>query len=58
MSKKNVHVVKHEGGWAAKKEGAARASVVTTTQSQAIDAGHRPLGNTDSSHRLTGDTFL
>ncbi len=41
MSKKNVHVVKHEGGWAARKAGAARASVVTTTQGEAIDAGRR-----------------
>ena len=36
---KNVHVIKHEGGWAAKKEGASRASVVTPTQGEAIDAG-------------------
>lgn len=41
MARKNVHVVKHEGGWAAKKEGARRASVVTPTQGEAIDAGRR-----------------
>lgn len=38
---KNVHVVKHPAGWAAKKEGAQRASQVTQTQKQAIDAGRR-----------------
>jgi uncharacterized protein YdaT len=38
---KNVHVVKHPSGWAAKKEGAQRASQVTQTQKQAIDAGRR-----------------
>jgi len=38
---KNVHVVRHEGGWAAKKEGTSRASVVTPTQGEAIDAGRR-----------------
>lgn len=38
---KNVHVVKHEGGWAAKKEGGQRSSVVTPTQGAAIDAGRR-----------------
>ena len=38
MAKKNVHVVKHEGGWAAKKEGGKRASAVAPTQGEAIDA--------------------
>ncbi len=41
MANKNVHVVKHEGGWAAKKEGGKRASLVTPTQGEAIDAGRR-----------------
>lgn len=38
---KNVHVVKHPAGWAVKKEGGDRASTVTSTQKQAIDAGRR-----------------
>jgi len=41
MTKKNVHVVKHDAGWAAKKEGGQRASVVTKTQQAAIDAGRK-----------------
>jgi len=39
MSKKNVHIVKHEDGWAVKKEGNDRASSVHPTQQQAVDAG-------------------
>ena len=39
MPKKNVHVVKHEDGWAVKKEGNERASSVHSTQQQAIDVG-------------------
>ena len=39
MAKKNVHVVKHDNGWAVKKEGSERASSVHQTQRQAIDAG-------------------
>lgn len=36
--KKDIHVVPHPEGWATKKEGAARAGKVTTTQKEAIDA--------------------
>lgn len=39
MAKKNVHVVKHDDGWAVKKEGNERASSVHPTQQQAIDVG-------------------
>ncbi len=39
MAKKNVHVVKHDDGWAVKKEGNERASSVHSTQQQAIDVG-------------------
>lgn len=38
---KAVHVVPHKKGWAAKREGASRASVATSTQRDAIDAGRR-----------------
>lgn len=41
MAKNNVHIVKHAEGWAAKREGADRASKVTETQEEAIDAGRR-----------------
>lgn len=36
MTKKDIHVVPHKGGWATKKEGAGRVGVVTDTQKQAI----------------------
>ena len=39
MAKKNVHVVKHDDGWAVKKEGNRRASSVHRTQREAIDSG-------------------
>jgi len=39
MAKKNVHVVKHEDGWAVKKEGNQRASSVHPTQKEAIETG-------------------
>lgn len=41
MAKKNIHIVKHEGGWAAKKEGSKRASVVAPTQGEVIDPGRQ-----------------
>lgn len=37
MSKKDIHVVPHEDGWATKKEGASRAGSVSTTQREAIE---------------------
>lgn len=37
MTKKDIHVVPHDGGWATKKEGASRAGAVTRTQQQAIE---------------------
>ena len=43
--RRNVHVVKHPDGWAAKKEGGDRASVVADTQKEAIDAGRRLAQN-------------
>ena len=35
-TKKDIHVVPHDGNWATKKEGALRVGVVTDTQSAAI----------------------
>ena len=38
MSKKrDIHVVRHNDGWATKKEGAQRVGVTTDTQKQAIE---------------------
>jgi uncharacterized protein YdaT len=37
MTKKDIHVVPHQDGWATKKEGATRAGVVVDTQKAAID---------------------
>ena len=37
MTKKDVHVVPHSGGWATKTEGASRAGVVVNTQREAIE---------------------
>lgn len=45
MAKKNVHVVKHENGWAVKKEGAKRSSAVTPTQAEAIQKGRQIAQN-------------
>lgn len=39
--KKGVHVVKSEGQWAVKREGAGRASSVHKTQETAWKAGRR-----------------
>lgn len=41
MSKKNVHVVPRREGWAVERSGAKRASKVTDTQREAIDAGKK-----------------
>lgn len=58
MSKKNVHVVPHPDGWAAKKAGNSRASSVHETQKDAISAA-RDLAKHEKSevviHRPTGE---
>ncbi len=42
MAKKNVHVVpRSDGGWAVERGGGSRASKVTDTQREAIDAGKK-----------------
>jgi hypothetical protein len=41
MSRKNQHVVPHDGGWAVRGEGNARATSVHQRQSEAIDAGRQ-----------------
>lgn len=37
MTKRDIHVVPHNDGWATRKEGAERAGHVTRTQQEAID---------------------
>lgn len=37
MTKRDVHVVPHPGGWATRKEGSDRAGGVYDTQREAID---------------------
>ena len=39
MTKRNQHVVPHEGGWAVRGAGSQHASSVHRTQRDAIDAG-------------------
>lgn len=39
MTKKDYHVVPHDGQWAVKREGASRASSVHDTQAEATTAG-------------------
>lgn len=45
--KKNQHVVKHGNGWAVKGVGNERATIVTTTQKQAIEVA---IGIAKSNH--------
>lgn len=37
MTKKDIHVVPHEDGWATRREGASRAGHVVDTQREAIE---------------------
>lgn len=37
MTKRDIHVVPHQDGWATKKEGADRAGHVADTQREAIE---------------------
>ncbi len=45
MSKRNQHVVPHEGGWAVRGAGSQRATSVHRTQREAIDAGRAVARN-------------
>lgn len=52
MSKgKNQHVVKHPDGWAVKGEGNSKATKVTETQKQAIEAAEQIAKNQKSEIR-------
>ncbi len=45
MSKRNQHIVPHEGGWAVRGAGSQRATSVYRTQQEAIDAGREIARN-------------
>lgn len=46
--KKNQHVTKHPDGWQVKGAGNSKATLVTSTQKQAIDAGRKIAINNNS----------
>lgn len=55
MSKgKNQHVVKHPDGWAVKGEGNSKATKVTETQKQAIEAAEQIAKNQKSDTKIHG----
>ncbi len=45
MSKRNQHVVPHDGGWAVRGAGSQRATSVHRTQREAIDTGREIARN-------------
>lgn len=45
---KNMHVVPHKDGWAVKGEGNSKATVVATTQREAIQRGTQISKNQES----------
>jgi len=48
MAKKNQHVVPLGNGWAVKFEGSSRVTVITTTQSDAIQAAKSIAKNNET----------
>lgn len=57
MKGKNQHVVPHPDGWAVKGVGNTKATLVTNTQKEAIDAGRAIASNQQSElviHRPNG----
>ena len=46
MGKKDIHVVKHDDGWAIRREGGERASSVHNTKAEAMEQA-RDLGRRD-----------
>jgi hypothetical protein len=41
MTKTNIHVVPHKNGWAIKKEGSERASLIASTKKEAEKEGRQ-----------------
>ena len=57
MTKRNQHVVPHEGGWAVRREGSEKVTQVTRTQKEAIDIARQIAQNQGSEvviHRRNG----
>ncbi len=54
MSKRNVHTVRHENGWANVRPGSDRASSVHRTQGEAIERGREIARNDRSEHVIHG----
>ena len=52
MNKKNIHVVKHDQGWAYRREGSERVSKTAETQKQAIDIAR------EVSRKERGELFI
>lgn len=70
MSKKHIHVVPHDNGWATRKEGAGRVGTTHSTQRDAIDRArdqarrnqvevviHRPDGRIRDKDSYGNDPF-
>lgn len=68
MTKKDIHVVPHNGGWATRKEGAQRVGHTADTQREAYDLArqqakrehvevviHRPNGDIRNSNSFGND---
>lgn len=68
MTKKDIHVVPHNGGWATRKEGAQRVGHTADTQREAYDLArqqakrehvevviHRPNGEIRNSNSFGND---
>ena len=53
-SKKPVHVVPHDDGWAVEREGAKRVSSVHATQADAEQAGRATARNEETEFLLHG----
>ncbi|PTU50704.1 hypothetical protein DBB42_18735 [Pseudomonas plecoglossicida] len=54
MSKKNQHVVPHDGGWAVRGEGNSKVTKEFETQREAIDYGRQIARNQESELLIHG----
>ena len=54
MTRKTHHVVPHPEGWAVRRGGSERASVVTETKREAIDVGREISRNQGSEFLIHG----
>ena len=54
MSNSNIHTVRHEGGWANRREHSERVSTVHQTQEQAIDRGREIAEREGVEHLIHG----